>query len=514
MATYHVTGPGGSVYEVEAPDNASEQDVISYAQRQAAPAAAPSPKPKSLALGLYKGAMKPIDNGARALESGARAMGIDTDAVNQFFHMPSASQSADQHAAAISRSPSRPAPSAEIAGNILGTIPAMMATKNPFIGGAMSGAALTDQNTLGGVAGDALKGGIFGHIGGKLMDKAADAISPYVEPAVRRLSEAGVRLTPGMIKGGKAMTREDKAMSRPQVGERIVADRHQTQSTFNSASLNEAIKPLGFQIPKNLAPGFDQVDAAKKVISHAYDKVIPNIAVTLDGQAFAQKLAPRAANLEPAQRKQLQAFLTEHLKNGQLSGQKLKDAQGEIRRLASNYSRDAAAPNRELGSALHEVDDILSAEMIAQNPAYGPALQKVNTAYRGYRIVADAASRGDDGIFNTGQLKQAVRRGDRTKNKDASARGAAFMQGFSNDARAVIPAKTPNSGTAERQMAGNVFANIKGGAEAIGYRVDDALSQLRLIPRPKAAQKAAGAVKRLKGPAAGGLVAYAQHPRD
>lgn len=32
MAVFHVTGPDGSVYEVNAPDGATEQDAIAYAQ--------------------------------------------------------------------------------------------------------------------------------------------------------------------------------------------------------------------------------------------------------------------------------------------------------------------------------------------------------------------------------------------------------------------------------------------------------------------------------------------------
>lgn len=37
MPVYHVTGPDGSTYEVNAPDGATEQDAIAYAQSNLAP---------------------------------------------------------------------------------------------------------------------------------------------------------------------------------------------------------------------------------------------------------------------------------------------------------------------------------------------------------------------------------------------------------------------------------------------------------------------------------------------
>ena len=44
MGKYRITGPDGATYDVEAPDGASEQDILSYVQKSArAPAAQPAP---------------------------------------------------------------------------------------------------------------------------------------------------------------------------------------------------------------------------------------------------------------------------------------------------------------------------------------------------------------------------------------------------------------------------------------------------------------------------------------
>lgn len=505
-----IQAPDGSI--VEFPDGMPDDQIASVMRREYG---GKDERPASQGLGFIKGAMKPLDNAAMALEAGAQSIGIPTDKLNNIFGMPSAAEATDQRARAIAEDPNRPGMVGEIAGNIVGTIPAMAATRNPFIAGGLQGAALTDERNPFGVAKDAAIGAGLNWAGGKVMDAAGDLIKPVIDPAVRRLNQAGVRMTPGMIKGGKAMAREDKLMSRPIVGDAIAAGRGKTMQTFNTASVDEALKPLGKKVPSAIRPGNDAIDYAKGEISRAYDTVIPNLQVQINGQQFAKKVAPVAQNLKPAQQKHLRQIVSNELGAGKLAGQELKRAQGEIRRLSGKFRRSQDANDQLLGEALGAVDDELTGAMIAQNPKFAPQLQKVNEAYRGYRVVADAAGRADDGLFSTGQLKQAVRKGDFSKSKDATARGQAFMQGFSNDARKVIPSKTPDSGTAGRMQAQNLFANLGGGVDALKYRADDAFQQFRLAPRPAGARKAARTVRRLKGPAgAAAVAATSQNARD
>ena len=403
----------------------------------------------------------------------------------------------------------------EVAGGIVASLPAMFVTRNPFIGGALQGDMMTDKRDLGGVAMDVGTGAALNWFGGKAVDAVADVIKPVIDPAVQRLKDAGVRMTPGMIKGRKAMIAEDKAMSRPGVGDAIRRGREATQATFNTAGVNKALAPLGIKVPSIVKPGEDSIDFAKTEISRAYDLVIPKLNLSLDPQSFAAKVGPKVSILEGPQQQQFQNLVNRLLvQTKKVNGQGIKDAQGELRRLASAYSRSQVVAERELGRALHEADDELTAQLIAQNPKYADDLQKVNTAYRGYKIMSDAASRADDGLINTGQLRQAVRRGDRSKDKDATARGVAFFQDFSKDARAVIPAQTPNSGTADRQMSANLFARLGGQLERGAFALDDIYQQSRFIPRPRIAQPAADVVRRLRAPAGAAAIAGTQPFRD
>lgn len=399
-------------------------------------------------------------------------------------------------------------------GGMTATLPVALVTRNPWIAGAATGGLTSDEKTPMGIAGDMAKGAVIQKAGGMVIDKVADTLSPIVSPAVKRLTDAGVKLTPGMRRGGRAMAAEDKAMSRPIVGPAIAKARGETGDSFVTSTVNEALTPLGVRVPAPVKPGHDAVDWAHTEVSRAYDAVIPNVAVKVNGQQFAQKIAPVAQTLPAAQRKELQRLISLHLKNGQLAGQELKTAQGEIRRLSSLYGRSQAAADNELGRALGAVDDELTAAMLAQNPKWAPELQKVNEAYRGLKVVEDAASRADGGVFNTGQLKQAVRRGDRTKGKSGTARGNAFMQDFSEAAREVLPAQVPNSGTADRMMAGNIFSNLRGAADLAGFKGSVLLDQFGPQVPGQIPARLAGGLRRLRQPAAASAIAGSTNSRN
>lgn len=479
-----------------------------WGQFQDAPAAAPVRTRKtSQTLGLMKGVARPLENLSRVnplnMFDTERARATREEArkgMRNYF--------------AEREQTERPGVVGEIAGNVLGTLPVALATRNPFIAGGAQGALLSEADSPLGVAGDAALGAGLNWAGGKVLDAAADAIKPAIDPAVQRLQAAGVKLTPGMVKGGRAMVKEDKMMSRPVVGDAIATGRQKTLETFNVAAVDEALKPLGVKVPKSVKAGNDAIDYAKREVSRAYDRIVPNLTVQINGQQFASTIAPRASSLPKAQQDQLRQIVSAQLGAGRLQGQPLKNAQGEIRRLASSYGRSQVAAERELGRALSAVDEELTRVMVAQNPKWAPELQKANEAYRGYRVVADAASRADEGVASTGQLRQAVRRGDFSKNKDATARGAAFMQDFARDARKVIPARTPDSGSAGRLQAGNLFAQVRGALDRAAYGVDEAVQNLRLAPRPAGARKAARTVRRLKPPAGAVAVAAGSQRRE
>lgn len=505
-----VRGPDGRV--VQFPDGTTDAEIAAAMRREYG--GPEKPRPASFGLGFDKGFGRVVDNAALAMDKGLEAVGVPMDRINRALGNRTAEETVARNRARLAEREQtrRPGVVGEHVGSAFGAAPVVVATRNPWVVGGMTGGLNTEADTPEGVAFDVGAGAVLGKIGDKAVGLVADVVKPVVQPAVQRLHAAGVKLSPGMVRGGKAMAREDKLTSKPVVGDRVAADRRATLETMNTAVVNRIIAPLDDKLPATVRPGHDAVAYAKTAIDAGYERVVPNLKVALDGEGFTAKIAPTAATLPEPQQQQLKQILGATLRDGQLVGRDLKLAQGELRRLASVYSRDAAAPNRELGRALWAADEELTRVMYAQNPKWAPELRKVNEAYRGYRIVADAASRADDGILNTGQLKQAVRRGDSTKNKDATARGAAFLQDFSEDARAVIPSRVPDSGTSGRQQAGSLLGIMTGAADVARYRADQGISQMMLAPRPVWADPTAAMLRRLRTP--GAMTAATMYPQQ
>lgn len=484
MPVYTIQAPDGRKIKIEAADEAT---AVRGAQEYSSASAPPSRK--SQALGFYKGVMKPLDNAAMGLEAGLNRIGVPTAKINALVGGPSASQAADNHKAFVQSQAARgvkPGAIGEFAGNVVGTLPIAAVTKNPVVAGAIGGAALTDSRNVGGVLADAAIGAVTAKVADTAIKGVSEAIKPYATAGAQRLQDMGIRLTPGQMKGGRAMVREDKMMSKPFVGDAIAADRARGLNDFNRAAVNEALKPLGIKVPNNVSPGFDSVGFADDTITAAYNRVVPKLSLNTQPSTLT---AQARTSVPQSLRADFDGIVSDKLGNGQLQGRALKNAEGELRRLASNYARSADANQRELGFALGRVHDRLSAAMIAQNPTEAPALKAVNRAFRGFATIRDAASRADDGLMSPGGFKQAVRRADVSKGKGASARGAAFMQKFANDAKTTLPSKYPDSGTAGRSAG--LIKSVAGAAQLAGYRAHQALNA---IPRPQALSAPANAL--------------------
>ena len=390
----------------------------------------------------------------------------------------------------------RPGEIGKYAGQVLATLPVAAVTKNPWAAGGAQGALVSEREGLGGVAADAAMGAAAGGVIGKATGAVADAIAPVVRPAVQKLREAGVRMTPGQIRGGKSLTREDKRMSTPGVGDRIAADRRAGIEDLNRATINRALFPLGVRLPDNVRTGHEAVEFMQEAAGRAYDRIMPNLKLTPDKRLIVGlRNGWRIAQQLPDQQQQVFQRIIEANLGGNLAGRSLAVALRDIRKAASGYGRSGTEAERQLGEALGEVDDALRSSLVAQNPKHAKALSSANAAYKNTMVVNAAAKNADGGVFNTGQLKAGVRQADRTKGKRATAAGRAPMQDLSEAAREVLPARTPNSGTADRLNARSAVRRAKGLLDSLGYEADKKLSELALIPRSAEAQKIAGLLR-------------------
>lgn len=177
-------------------DQSKDGSVTAYLDPQPAKtSAAPPPAPKADdGLGFIKGAFKPIDNAATALESVIRGTGAEAPlaaagrgvrgmlppGLVQFIDNP-----AGYYAAQAKERGVRPGKLGEFAGNIAGTLPLGALKGGSLIQGAASGAALTDAKDLGGVMRDMAVGGI----GGRLADGAVQAVGAVAKPLLGKAAK-------------------------------------------------------------------------------------------------------------------------------------------------------------------------------------------------------------------------------------------------------------------------------------------------------------------------------------
>jgi hypothetical protein len=365
---------------------------------------------------------------------------------------------------------------AGVAGGVIGsavtTAPLMFVPGiNTVAGGALSGAAIgamqpvgTDESRLQNAGTSALIGGSVPAI----ANIASRVISPNVNPQVRLLMEEGVTPTPGQIIGGPAKVLEQKLTSVPILGDAIRYSQTAALNDMNRAVYNRALAPIGEK--STAAVGREGVAEVSEKLGDAYNKLLPKLSFQADPQFRADltQIVQMANQLPPQQAQRFNNVLSTQVAGkltpqGNASGVTLKEIESDLSRIERGYRSDPAFDNRQLGAAIGEVRNAMRDSLVRANPAQAAELQQINLGYAQYARLRDAAGRqgAENGLFTPAQFSSAVRAGDRSVGHGDYARGGAFMQDFSDPARAVLGQAYPDSGTAGRLLAG-------GGALATG----------------------------------------------
>jgi hypothetical protein len=159
MANYRVTGPDGSTYQVSAPDTASQEEVLAYAQRQFQPAA-PMQKSdptegNSFVDNLRAGIGAGMASGVRALGGGSLLEKIG---------LPGTKEEAAQLDAPLRETTGGKVGSAVGIG-ALAAPAALVPGANTYVGATLLGAGAGGALTEGGVK-DRLEGAALGAVGG------------------------------------------------------------------------------------------------------------------------------------------------------------------------------------------------------------------------------------------------------------------------------------------------------------------------------------------------------------
>ncbi|WP_143322762.1 hypothetical protein [Candidimonas nitroreducens] len=457
-------------------------------------------------------------------------------------------QSANPTAAAIGN----------VTGQVASTAPLALAAPEmgaaSFLGRAGTGAALgmgsaafspvdplqpgqnfTDQK-LGQIGTGAAIGGIAAPLAGML----GDVIQGAGGPAQRALAQAGVPLTPGQILGGRLATMESKATSLPLIGDMIKGAQNRSVQGFNRATYDQVLAPLGRTYSGPV--GQDGVNAVRQTIGDAYNSALSNMTFRANDPQFKTDILQLGQMAEGLGAPQKQTFLNTVKTQifGKLSpqdtmdGPQLQGVQSELGRLARGYQGDPSFDNRQLGAAIGEVKNAIDQSLPRYNPPEAVEnLSNANAAWSNFtRLRTAAGSQGamnNGGVFTPAQLQNAVRAGDRSVGKGATAAGTAPMQNWSQTGMEVLGRGYPDSGTAGRLGTAGVIGAIAGhpemllnpatylaAAPAMAYTpYGQKLAQALLMNRPASAQALGAAVNRF-APAVSalGLPAFAGLPQQ
>lgn len=302
-------------------------------------------------------------------------------------------------------------------------------------------------------------GAVVGAAAGPAGFLLGRAIAPRIDPNVRSLRDAGVDMTTGQILGGTVRRVEGASTSIPLVGDQIMAAQRRSLESFNRATANRVLEPLGATVPDNIPVGRDMVGYVARQIGQTYDDAIAAARPFGPDQQFAAELQQLGQQfLTPDSQRifinWVRNNVVSRINNGQLDGQAFQTIKSELGRVGRLYGGSANAAERELADAFTGLQSSLYGLLGRTNPQIEPALRAADRAYAMSVRMTDAAGRvgATEGVFTPQQLSSAVRNADRSVRHGAYARGDALLQELSDAGRAVLPNTIPDSGTTTRAM--------------------------------------------------------------
>jgi hypothetical protein len=521
MAEYTVKAPDGKEITLQGPEGASDAEILAQAQKLY------QPQPQELTAGqVAKGVAGIVPSAALGVAKpflginqavlklmGSNAGDMPVEKLNQYQQQlneaagPIASKFTTEPASLVGEN-ILPTKYASAGLKTIGAIPSFMQTlgRNVAIGMPTAYAqpektGLTPEqfgeeklySTLGGAA---IPAGIS--LGGKAI---TSALSPIVEPAVKKLAEAGVSMTPGQLMGGALKRLEDKAMSFPFVGSSIRAAREQGFEAFDKAAFKRVLDPIGGSVPK--VAGREGMDSVESQVKGAYNELLPKLhfQATPEFNANIVNLRKMAQNLPDnlgeTFSKNIDEIIAKRMsKNGSMDGIDFKKVESELSKKAKNYMWKGGSEG-DLGQAFKQALVELRTTLAESNPKFAEQLKKINESFANLSVVRKAASAANtQDFFTPSQLATAVKSSDFSAGKNKTATGKALMQDLSDAGVSVLPNKVPDSGTADRIFITSPTATAIGLALKLPYtETGREMFQNMMLRKPGPINKLANALR-------------------
>ena len=361
------------------------------------------------------------------------------------------------------------------------TLPRIL--KEGFVYG--TGTSDADATTASGLI-DRGTSGVIGSTLGGVINKVA----PVATQGAKDLINKGVDLTIGQATSGKGGSPigsgikmiEEAIMSAPIIGSPIRSAYKRSVEQLNKASYNQILEPIkkygiDEKLIKKSEAGHELYKSAKAIISNQYDKLLPKLKFPnlKELQSVYDDVILRELDTLPkdAQNKFLKdmddKFYTNFDMDGVLTGKGFKNAQIELRTLASEYSSSSSPIERSIGVSYDRVLDALTDTLKATNPKYAERLTDVDFSFKLLIPLekATATASATHGVFSPSQLMNAVKSSDKSLRKGNVASGDALLQDIAGLGQQ-LKITLPNSGTATRADIMRSMGGLGGDALAVG----------------------------------------------
>jgi hypothetical protein len=347
------------------------------------------------------------------------------------------------------------------------------------------------QMGVGAIAGGATAP--FAHI-------TSEAISPQIEPGMRRLVAEGFEPTAAMVYGPHSTARRmEEAISKwPLVGGYIRGAEERALESANRIVANRALRPVGLEMPHNIPAGYDTAETIANELGYVYDDVHQHMTYQQDhaaSNAWSSVAQLGREVLPDPQQARLEQIIDQQLINKPLNyvspqhGAQIMDGDGiqnihsVLAHLERGYRKSPNPDIQNLGELVGVLRNRFNDQLDRQNPNVlmpgtylnnrplpaGTTLNDVrrmaDEGWAHYIRLRDAtnstASMARNGAFTPNTYAQAVRKGAATPGQMAHNR--ALDQQLAVDMKRFIPAAMADSGTPERAM----WAALVGGGAMI-----------------------------------------------
>jgi len=492
-AIFRVKAPDGSIMRIKAPEDAREDEIQSFAEKQYLAEQKRSKFVEELPKELFQsshptaqmliGASKPFAGVAQyaGFNQPANFLNALTKRFEEEGKSPTVASGLDMAGQMMSPLPIKGGKMVEGA---LSKVAPKVAESN-LVRGAIQGGTQeafnpvdTDgtykdfiEKKLGNVAEASVVGGGLGKVAQAVMN-------PKVSQQVQKLKDLGVNMfTPGQLASeipivGKALQKmEAQSTSIPVLGDIVRNQLNNTNKQFNRGLANKVLENMGEKLPKEVPAGAPMVDYLNKRIEGAYDEITPKLGFkniiypsqkTSTIKQFMDFARERAKELPEQEANQfISEFKRTFIDNLDpalaMTGEQFRKAERQLGNMAYNYIRN---PDKfSIGVALRDLQSEIRNELAYQNPHLAKKLRGIHDAFIDHLPLERAASKlgAKERVFSPSQFESAVQAESKGKGKFASGQSRFYDE--SQAGVNVLGPTVPDSGTTGRALTAGAIAS-------------------------------------------------------